>query len=137
MSEFSMEEIEELSRQKLEGKSYSEIRADLAGSGLSPEEISKIIRQVDEKVLKAETKMKHAVKSRQWYRGGLALAVTGLLISVAFNAGYILTGFPPWLVYLPFFAGILIMFYGRMQQRKQPELYKKGPGRIRSKRPYK
>lgn len=137
MREISMEEIEQLSRQKLEGKSYSEIRANLASSGLSTEEVSKLIRQVDEIVLKAETEQKHSAKARQWHRIGMVLAVCGLLISIAFNVGFILTGFPPWLVYSPFFAGILIMFYGRMQQRKQPELYKKGPGRIRSKRPYK
>lgn len=137
MRELSKEEIEQLSRQKLEGKSYSELRADLANSGLSTEEVSKRIRQVDEIVLKAETEQKHSAKARQWHRIGMVLAVCGLLISIAFNVGFILTGFPPWLVYSPFFAGILLMFYGRKQQRKQPELYKKGPGRIRSKRPYK
>jgi len=137
MSELSKGEIEELSRQKLEGKSYSEIRADLAGSGMDPAEITRMIRQVDELVLKAETEHKHTAKARQWYRVGMVLAICGLLISIAFNSGIILIGFPPWLVYSPFFAGILIMFYGRMQLRKHPELYKKGPGRIRRRRPYK
>jgi hypothetical protein len=137
MNEISRDRIEELSMQKLEGKSYSEIRADLAANGLGPGEISKVIRQVDEIVLKSETEMKHRAKARQWHRTGLVLAVAGLLLSIAFNAGYILMGFPAWLVYTPFFAGILLMFYGRMQQRKQPGLYQKGPGRIRRKRPYK
>jgi len=137
MSEISNGMVEELSRQKLEGKSYSEIRAELSGSGMTPEEVSKVIRQVDEKVLKAETEQKHAAKARQWYRTGLFLSVFGLIISIAFNAGVALTGFPPCLVYIPFFAGILVMFYGRMQQRKPPGLYQKGPGRIRQKRPYK
>jgi len=104
---------------------------------MSPEEISKVIRQVDELVLRSETEMKHLAKTRQWYRTGMVLAVTGLLISILYNAGYILMGFPAWLVYTPFFAGILLMFYGRMQQRKQPRLSQKGPGRIRRKRPYK
>lgn len=137
MKEFSKDRLEELSVQKLEGRSYSEIRADLAANGLNSEEISKVIRQVDEIVLKAETEMKHSAKARQWHRAGLVLAVAGLLLSIAFNAGYILTGFPAWIVYSPFFAGILLMFYGRMQQRKQPGPYQKGPGRIRRKRPYK
>jgi hypothetical protein len=137
MNEISKDLIEELSEQKLEGKSYAEIRADLTGRGLPPDEIGKIIRQVDEVVLKAETGQKHAAKIRQWHRAGMVLAVIGLIISVTFNAGFILTGFPPWLVYTPFFAGILLMFYARMQQRKQPDLYQKGPGRIRRRRPYK
>lgn len=137
MNDISKDRLEELSTQKLEGKSYSEIRNDLAGNGLNPEEISKVIRQVDEIVLKAETEMKHTAKARQWHRTGLVLALIGLLLSIAYNAGYILMGFPAWLVYSPFFAGILLMFYGRMQQRKQPGVYQKGPGRIRRKRPYK
>jgi hypothetical protein len=137
MKEVSKDKIEELSWQKLEGKSYSEIRAELGASGMSAEEISKTIRQVDELVLKAETEMKQLGKARQWHRSGLVLAVVGLLISIGYNANYILTSFPAWLVYAPFFIGILLMFYGRMQQRKQPEIYTKGPGRIRRKRPYK
>lgn len=137
MSEFSMEELEALSRQKLEGKSYAEIRVELSESGLNQEEVRKVIRQVDEIVLKAETLQKHTEKTRQWNRAGLVLAVGGLIISIAYNAGFILSGWRPWIVYAPFIAGILLMFYGRMQGRKQPEPFKKGPGRIRSKRPYK
>jgi hypothetical protein len=137
MKELSEDRIKELARLKLEGKSYAEIRADLAGEGMNPEKISQVIRQVDEIVLQAETEFKHTAKARQWHKVGLVLAVTGLLISIAYNAGFVLTGFPPWLVYSPFFAGILLMFYGRMQQRKQPELNRKGSGRIRRKRPYK
>ena len=137
MKEISRDKIEELSWQKLEGKSYSEIRAELGASGMAAEEISHTIRQVDELVLKAETEMKHQGKARQWHRSGLVLAVAGLLISILYNANYILAAFPAWLVYAPFFIGILLMFYGRMQQRKQPEIYTKGPGRIRRKRPYK
>lgn len=133
----SEDRIEELARLKLEGKSYSEIRAELAGGGMNEKELGQVIRQVDEIVLQTETKHKHTAKARQWHKAGLLLAVTGLLISIAFNAGYILTGFPPWLVYTPFFAGILLMFYGRKQQRKQPQLNQKSSGRIRSKRPYK
>lgn len=137
MKEISEDRIEEFARLKLEGKSYADIRADLAGDGMNPEEVSQVIRQVDEIVLKTETELKHSAKARQWHKAGLVLALTGLLISIAFNMGYVLTGFPPWLAYSPFFAGILLMFYGRMQQRRQPELSRKGSSRIRRKRPYK
>lgn len=137
MSELSRGEIEELARQKLEEKSYSEIRADLAEAGVDRAEISEVIRQVDELVLKTETEQKHTDKARQWYRVGMAFAIVGILLSIAFKADVFLSGFPPWLVYTPFFAGILLMFYGRIQLRKHPEPYKKGPGRIRRKRPYK
>ncbi len=137
MSEFSEEMIQELYHQKLEGKSYSEIRADLTGAGLKSQEIGKIIRQVDERVLKAETEYKHTAKAAQYYRVGLILAVTGLLISIGFNTGIIRTGLPPWLVYTPFLGGILMMFYGKMLQRKRSDPIHKGPGKIRSKRPYK
>ena len=137
MSELSRGEIEELARQKLEEKSYAEIRADLAEAGMDRAEISQVIRQVDELVLKAETEQKYTEKARQWHRAGMALAIAGLLISIAYKAGVFLSGVPPWLVYSPFFAGILIMFYGRIQLRKHLEPNKKRPGRIRRKRPYK
>lgn len=137
MSERSENLVEELYQQKLEGKSYSEIRANLSGAGKSPEEIQRIIRQVDELVLRTEVEGRQQAKALQTYKIGLILAVIGLILSVAFNIGIILTGFPPWLVYAPFLAGIGMMFYGRMLQRKKTEPFKKGPGRIRSKRPYK
>ena len=133
----SEDRIEELARLKLGGKSYSEIRAELADEGMNQKEVGQVIRQVDEIVLQTETEYKHMAKARQWHKAGLLVAVTGLLISIAFNAGYMLTGFPPWLVYSPFFAGILLMFYGRMQQRKQTGISQQGPGRIRRKRPFK
>ena len=43
--------IEALAREKQEGKSYSEIRAGTQRIGHVHEEISSLIRQVDEKVL--------------------------------------------------------------------------------------
>jgi hypothetical protein len=40
-------------------------------------------------------------------------------------------------IYSPFFAGILVMAYGRYQQKKQSAPPETGTGAIRSKRPYK
>lgn len=137
MSEIMEERIEELYQQKLEGKSYSEIRAELSAEGLNPEIISEIIRTVDEKVLKTESKYKHIAKASQYYKVGLILAVVGLLISIAFNTGIFHTRLPPWLVYSPFLAGILMMFYGRMLQRKSAGPIYKSAGKIRTRRPYK
>jgi len=129
--------IEELAREKLEGKSYSEIRVELEESGIPKEEISLLIRQVDERVLADAVSEGKADKAQQWYRGGMILAVAGLALSIAFNAGLILGTLPPLLVYAPFIAGILLMFYGRLLQRRQPNKEKKGPSPIRKKRPYK
>ena len=129
--------IQELVEQKLSGVSYSEIRSRLGERGLSEEEIRKTIRQIDEKVLQAEIGEKHRVKTRQWYFTGLFLAVVGLILTIGANRGLILENRPKWIVYIPFFSGILLMFYGRMSQRKQPELFEKGPGRIRKRRPFK
>ncbi len=129
--------IEELARQKLEGRSYTEIRAHLAESGLSEDEVSEVIKLIDEKVLKSEIEQGYRDRSRSWNRIGLILAIVGLLLTIGSNAGIILKGVPRLLVYGPFFAGILLMIYGRMLQRKQSDPFEKGPGRIRSKRPYK
>lgn len=129
--------IDELAGEKLEGKSYSEIRSELMESGMSADEISKIIRQVDEKVLAEATSGAMPDKAKQIYRGGLILAVIGLALSIAFNAGLILRSFKPLAVYAPFLAGILLMFYARLLQRRKPEDEPKGPGPIRKKRPYK
>jgi hypothetical protein len=129
--------IEKLAREKLEGKSYSEIRAELKESGMPPEEISLLIRQVDEKVLAGAITEGKPDKAQQWYRGGMILAVAGLALSIAFNAGLFMINLPPLAVYAPFIAGILVMFYARIQQRRRPNKEKKGPSPIRNKRPYK
>ena len=129
--------IEKLAREKLEGKSYSEIRAELKESGMPQEEISLLIRQVDEKVLEGVITEGKPDKAQQWYRGGMILAVAGLALSIAFNAELFMKNLPPLAVYAPFIAGILLMFYGRLLQRRQPNKEKKGPSPIRNKRPYK
>jgi len=129
--------IEELVQQKLEGKSYSDIRARLQEDGLDEDSIRQAIRNIDERVLEAEVNQRHVGRARQWYRVGFSLAVLGLVLTLSANQGIILEDTPRWLVYAPFFAGIVLMFYGRMSQRRQKEIYEKGPGRIRRKRPYK
>jgi len=128
--------IEELAREKLEGKSYSEIREELKSSGMAAVEIRQLIRQVDERVLRETLEQGSREKTQQWYRWGMILALVGLVLAIAFNAGMILTRFPALLVYSPFLAGILLMFYARMLQRKKPDPTG-GPGPIRKKRPYK
>lgn len=137
MEKVSIDRIDELVRQKLEGKSYTKIRAELNESGMSSEEIDTLIRKVDEKVLQEAVKAGTPNKAVQWHRAGLVLAVLGLLLTIAFNLGFILKSFPAVVVYTPFIAGILLMFYGRMMQRPQPEKKKEGTGAIRKKRPYK
>ena len=137
MEKDSVEKIEELVRQKLEGKSYTEIRTKLKESGVSPEEIVMLIKKVDEKVLEEATKAGTPDKSMMFYKAGLVMAVAGLIITIAFKAGVILHYFPPIAVYSPFVAGVIMMFYGRMMQRRQPEKEKQGSGAIRNKRPYK
>ena len=129
--------IEDLVREKLEGKSYSNIREELGASGMSPEEIALLIRQVDKRVLRETVELGDKQRKPQWYRLGLILAVAGLLLSIAYKRGMIMTHLPALAVYAPFLAGILLMLYGRMLQRKKPDPIPKGPGPIRKKRPYK
>lgn len=137
MNKLTESTIEELVLQKLEGKSYSDIRVQLKESGLSEEAVTHAIKEIDKRVLQAEIEQGHRDQSRSWSRIGLILSIVGLLLSIGFNAKFILKEIPRLLVYSPFFAGILLMIYGRMLQRKTPDPFKKGPGRIRSKRPYK
>ena len=137
MSEFSEERIEAVYLQKMEGESYSVIREELSKEGLNPDEIRRLIRTVDERVLKSEAEYKHMAKAAQYYKVGLILAIVGLLISIGFNIGIIQTRLPPWLVYSPFLAGILMMFYGRMLQRKSSGPIYKTASKIRTRRPYK
>ncbi|MCK5066284.1 MAG: hypothetical protein KAR16_02540 [Bacteroidales bacterium] len=129
--------IEELAREKLEGKSYSRIREELRASGMVAEEVSRLIRQVDERVLSETVEQGERHRAQQWYQAGLILAVAGLILSIGYHAEMILTNLPSLAVYSPFIAGILLMFYGRMVQRKRPDPSPKGPGPIRKKRPYK
>jgi hypothetical protein len=130
-------QIEELAREKMAGKSYTIIREELTESGMTAEEISSLIRQVDEQVLRETVIHGQPNRAQQWYRFGLILAVIGLIISIAYNAGIILEMLPAMLIYSPFFVGILVMVYGRFLQRKQSSPEVSGSGAIRRRRPYK
>jgi len=129
--------LEELVRLKLEGGSYTEIRALLTQSGLSKDKLMEAMKVIDEKVLHAEIEKGKSEKSKQWYRAGLIIAIAGMIIAIGFKAGIIFPELAQLLVYSPFFAGIALMFYGRIIQRRRLELSEKDPGRIRRKRPYK
>ena len=137
MEKLSDSDVEELIQQKLEGESYTQIRSQLAEKGLSDKEIKSIIREVDERVLHAEIEGGARERARSWYRIGLAIAVVGLLLTIGLNAGWMLKGTPRWIIYSPFFVGILLMYYGRRLQQRKSDPFDKVPGRIRKKRPYK
>ena len=137
MSKVTESKIEELAREKMEGKSYSTIRDELSESGMADSEITNLIRQVDERVLSQTLKQASPDRAQQWYRSGLVLAVIGLILTIAFNAGIVLKNIPAMVIFSPFFAGILVMAYGRYQQKKQSAPSETGMGAIRRKRPYK
>lgn len=137
MSTDKNNDIEALVREKMEGKSYSTIRKELGETGMSEEEISILIRKVDERVLNETVMQGGREKIRHWYRLGLFLALIGLILAVAYNAGFLLKGLPAWLAYSPFFTGIVVMIYSRTLQRKQSDPPDDGTGPIRKRRPYK
>jgi hypothetical protein len=137
MEENQQELIEKLIRDKLNGKSYSEIRKGLLEDGWGEEEVRELIRQVDEKVLEAAVKEGRPDRARQLNRAGLILAIAGLAVSIAFNAGLILQRLPAMVVYVPFFAGILLMFYTRITRVRGHGTRDRKPGPIRRKRPFK
>ncbi len=129
--------LEELTRAKLDGKTYSAIREELSASGMAEEEIGRLIRKVDERVLKETVEQGTLLRTQQWLRWGLILAVAGLLLTIAYRSGMILSQLPSMLIYAPFVAGILLMLYGRMLQKKIQSPTPRGPSPIRKKRPYK
>ena len=75
--------IEALVREKMDGKSYSSIREELAASGMPEEEIKSLIRQVDERVLNETMQNGTKEKVQLWYRIGLIVAIAGLGLSIA------------------------------------------------------
>jgi hypothetical protein len=129
--------IEEMVRQKLDGESYSRIRAELGEQGLSDQEIRQAIRIIDKKVLEAELNQKHLGRSKQWYRAGIFMASLGLILTIGINRRIILEDVPKWIAYAPFFAGIVMMLYARFSRQKPPGSPDPGPGPIRRRRPYK
>ncbi len=137
MEKLSESIIKELVQQKLEGESYAQIRSGLAEQGFTDEEIRSAIRQIDERVLRAEIEQGSRARAKSWYRIGLAMAVVGLILTIGTNADWILKGIPRWVIYTPFFVGIMLMYNGRRLQQKESDPFEKGAGRIRKKRPYK
>ena len=137
MNTVSENRIKELVREKMEGKSYSTIREELSESGMTDREITNLFRQVDERVLSETMKQGDSNRAQQWYRSGMVLAVIGLILTIAYNAGIIFAYLPALLIYSPFIAGVLVMFYGRFLQRKRSSPSDPGTGAIRRKRPYK
>lgn len=129
--------LEELAREKIDGKSYSAIRKELLESGMTDGEVNSLLRKVDEKVLNNPTTMGDRKRAQQWYRFGFVLAVTGLILSIAYNAGALFENLPGLVLYIPFFIGILVMIYGKAIQRKPSTPSEKGLGAIRRRRPYK
>ncbi len=85
MSTGNENRIEELVREKMSGKSYSQIREELSESGMAEEDISILIRQVDEHVLRETIKPGGQDRAQQWYRIGLIMAVIGLILTIAYN----------------------------------------------------
>ncbi len=116
MKELTEQEIRELVDAKLEGASYSEIRSRLSDQGFSDEEIHAAIRKVDERVLREEMEGSARRKAGNWYWAGVALAGAGLLLTFGRSYGYYVADIPVWLAYTPFFAGILLMYYGRRRK---------------------
>lgn len=137
MSNLSESKIEELAREKIAGKSYSTIRKELLESGMAEEEISSLIRQVDQKVLSEATTLGDRKRAQQWYRAGFVLALVGLILTIAYNSGNLFENLPALVLYAPFFAGILVMIYGKAILRKQNPSTERDPGAIRKRRPYK
>lgn len=136
MDRDSESRIEELAREKLDGKSYTKIREELRASGMEEEEIGRLIRLADERVLKETLEQGERQRSPSYYRWGLFLAVSGLILSILYNAGLIWPRLPAWVAYSPFLAGILLMFYARMKQRKKSAAASRDLGPIRRRRPY-
>jgi hypothetical protein len=130
-------EIEELVQRKLDGESYTVLRAELGERGLNEKEIRLAVRKIDEKVLDAELHTKPRKKSNQWYRVGIFIATLGLIITLGANRGIILEGIPKWIVYAPFFAGIVMMLIGRYAKPRSSNYQDTVPGPIRRKRPFK
>ncbi len=127
----------EMAQRKLEGESYSEIRKELATYNLEGDELRRVMKMIDEQVLKEEMNRKAEGRNRQWYLAGVILASVGLLLTLGASRGIILSDMPRWIVYSPFFGGIALMLYSRYAGRKKSEPENEGPGPIRRKRPYK
>ena len=137
MDKDAHQSLEDLVRDKLEGKSYSVIRQELRDSGMEEEDIGRLIRQVDERVLQETVEEGRRQRTPQWYRLGLALALGGLLLTIAYKAGIVFPRVPALLIYSPFLAGVIMMSYGKMAEKKTSDPKPRKPGAIRKTRPYK
>lgn len=74
---------------KKQGESYSEIRIELENLGYNPEDIKRIIRQIDELILAENNKKSSDLKSKEYRTVGIVLIAIGLLVTLGSLTGLI------------------------------------------------
>lgn len=107
MNDNKSELIEKYAQQKLEGKSFSEIRNELKSINLTQDEINALIKEIDSEVLKREVENINEESGKEKLIIGYALLVIGLIITTLMYLGVINAR----LIYILGFGPILVGFY--------------------------
>ena len=97
---------------KLDGMSLSEIRENLEKKGLSEEQVSVVIRSIDNKILRGVNNKAGNSFANEFIYIGLALILIGLFITIATYTGFISLGNRTVLMFGPILGGIGIMAMG-------------------------
>jgi hypothetical protein len=103
--------------QKSKGKSYSEIRSELKSKGISKEEISEIIKEIDDTILKGQHIKSKKKYGQVLYILGVTLIVYGIARELFSVYNYLNNETPIAIVILPFLFGVTLVHIGRNRKR--------------------
>jgi hypothetical protein len=97
---------------KHEGQSFSEMRKELESKGLSNEQITVVIRSIDNKLIKREVNEFKSGVATQLILMGFFLLVIGLLVTYGTYSGFINSGQYYYLYYGPIIGGVGLIGIG-------------------------
>lgn len=112
--------IQRLVEEKRQGKEYSEIRNTLKSYDLEPEEVSQIIRLVDDQFLRSLNKNKDIRKAWELMITGGLMTVAGLIILLLTLVGILSFGLFYWnFISLLGGPGMMMLGYRKYKRFKQ------------------
>ena len=121
MNDNKSELIEKYAQQKLEGKSFSEIRNELKSINLTQDEINALIKEIDSEVLKREVENVNNEDGKEKLIIGYVLLIIGLIITTLMYLGIINAKFIYILGFGPILVGFYMVYKAKYKKKEEPK----------------